>query len=150
MAGQRDGDCNDDDGSNGGTVTFTRDLAQRNDGDGGGYTPPGPAAALRRGQCVATGDVRGGSRARDGDARHDAARCASSRRPRRPLPGRHTAIAPSGDSHDDRDAKAAEGVGAGVVVVVGGEGGVWSYLYLSLIAIASRSENKDHTLSQLA
>ena len=62
---------------------------------------------------MATGDVRGGSRAaRDDNARHDAARCASSRRPRRPVPSRHAAIAPSGDSHDDRDAAA----GAGMVV----------------------------------
>ena len=54
-----------------------------------------------------------GSRAaRDNDARHDTARHASGRRSRRPVPSRHTAIAPSGDSHDDRDAAA----GAGVVV----------------------------------
>ena len=74
---------------------------------------------------MATGDVRGGSRAaRDGAARHDDARCASSRRPRRPDPGRHAAIAPSEDSHNDCDAAAAKGAGAGVVVGGGGAGTV--------------------------
>ena len=77
---------------------------------------------------MATGDVRGGSRAaRDGDARHDAARCA---RPRRPVPGCLPAIAPSGDSHDGRDVAAALSLrgGAGVVVVMGGAGKYGKYV----------------------
>ena len=40
-------------------------------------------------------------------------------RPRRPVPGRHAAIAPSGDSHDDRDVAATKGGGG-----CGGGGGM--------------------------
>ena len=61
-----------------------------------------------------------GSRAgRDNDVPHNTTRHASGRLSRRPVPGRHTAIAPSGNSHDDCNATAAEGAGAGVVVVGG-------------------------------
>ena len=63
------------------------------------------------------------SAARNDDAHHNTARHATGRRPRRPLPGRHTAIAPSGDSHDDRNAAAANETGA-EVGAGGGEGTV--------------------------
>jgi len=73
----------------------------------------GDAAAGRR---VAMSAAAGSRATRDDDARHNTAGHASGRRPRRPVPRRHTAIAPSRDSHDDRDAAA----GAGVVVGGGG------------------------------
>ena len=38
------------------TAAFSAALARRNDG---GYVPLGPLAALQRGRCVPTGDVRG-------------------------------------------------------------------------------------------
>ena len=76
----------------------------------------GDAAAGRR---VAMSAAAGSRATRDDDARHNTARHASGRRSRRPVPRRHTAIAPSRDSHDDRDAAAARG---GVDVVGGGCG----------------------------
>ena len=116
--GQRDG--NGDGGGDGDgddkTTAFYAALARRNDDDGTATLLPDLRRRCGGGnawQCLR----RPALARRATTVCHDTARHASGRRSRRPVPGRHTAIVPSGNSHDDRDAAAAR---AREGVVVGG------------------------------